>query len=313
MRIGLIDVDGHNYPNLALMKLSAHHKLMGDEVEWYTPWGDRYDIVYKSKVFSFTPDYDLAINADQVVSGGTGYAIALKDGAERYDWARDHSLAGPIEHIYPDYSLYPQYCNDTAYGYLTRGCPRCCSFCHVASKEGKRSVKVADVSEFWRGQKKIVLNDPNILACPDWRDLLAQLAETRASIDFNQGLDIRLMTEEKAELLRRIRYKEMHFAWDRYEDKDLILPKLKMFADVTQFKPSAHKMIVYALVNHGTTIDQDLERIYTLRDMGYCPYVMIYDKAHCDHEYIKLSRWVNNRFVFFKVGRYEDYKKQTIQ
>ena len=127
MRIGLIDVDGHNYPNLALMKLSAHHKLMGDEVEWYTPWGDRYDIVYKSKVFSFTPDYDLAINADQVVSGGTGYAIALKDGVERYDWARDHSLAGPIEHIYPDYLLYPQYCNDTAYGYLTRGCPRCCS------------------------------------------------------------------------------------------------------------------------------------------------------------------------------------------
>lgn len=309
MRIGLIDVDGHNYPNLALMKLSAHHKAMGDSVEWYTPWTDRYDRVYASKVFSFTPDYDLAINADEVIRGGTGYAIKLEGGREVYHAELDKPLPLEVEHTFPDYSIYPNYCANTAYGFLTRGCPRGCAFCHVAGKEGRRSVKVADVSEFWNGQKEIVLNDPNILACKEWPDLLAQLAETGARIDFNQGLDIRIMTEDKALAIKRLKVKEVHFAWDRYEDKDLILPKLQLYADIVDFRPHAHKAIVYTLVNHSTTIEQDLERIYTLRDMGYWPYVMIYDKANCKDVYTRLQRWVNNRFVFAKCERFENYKK----
>lgn len=153
MRIGLIDVDGHNFPNLALMKLSAYHKSKGDDVEWYMPFSDRYNRVYVSKVFSFTPDYDLCINADEVIRGGTGYAISLVNGKEVYDRSKDTSLPYEVEHIYPDYNLYPNN-NDTAYGFLTRGCPRGCQFCIVAGKEGKQSVKVADLSEFWGGRKR---------------------------------------------------------------------------------------------------------------------------------------------------------------
>ena len=303
-RIGLIDVDSHNFPNLALMKLSAYHKSQGDMVEWYMPFADRYDIVYISKVFSFTPDYGFCVNADKVIRGGTGYAIRLVDGKEVYDKSKDISLPDEIEHIYPDYTLYPNN-NDTAYGFLTRGCPRGCQFCIVAGKEGQRSRKVADLSEFWRGQKKIVLCDPNILACREWKDLLQQLIDSKAEIDFNQGLDIRLMTDEKAQMIKRLKVKEIHFAWDRYEDKDKVLPKLKLFADYN--KINAHNAIVYTIVNFSTTLEEDLDRIYTLRDMGYWPYVMIYDKEHCRREYRDLARWVNNRFVFAKCDRFENY------
>lgn len=154
-RIGLIDVDGTGrFPNLPLMKLSAYHKHQGDNVEWYDPWQNEYDIVYMSKVFSFTPDYDYAIRAKKVIKGGSGYCISLVDGREVYDKSKDIDLPCEIEHIYPDYSLYPDLTKDTAYGFLTRGCPRGCSFCVVKDKEGKCSRKVADLSEFWGGAKE---------------------------------------------------------------------------------------------------------------------------------------------------------------
>lgn len=254
MRVGLIDVDGRNFPNLALMKLSAYHKANSDEVEWYMPFSDRYDIVYKSKVFSFTPDYLDHINADIVKDGGTGYQIKLINGKEIYQPNWD-ILPEDIEHIYPDYSLYN--ITDTAYGFLTRGCPRGCSFCHVASKEGRRSVKVANLTEFWNGQKNIVLMDANILACKEWRELLGQLQDSKAYIDFNQGLDIRLMTKEKALAIAQCKIKEIHFAWDRYEDGNKILPKLELFAEYSN-KPHSHNAIVYVLCNFDTTIEQDL-------------------------------------------------------
>lgn len=305
MRVALLDIDYKKFPNLALMKLSAWHKRQGDAVEFYTAWGERYDLCYISKVFSFSPDYDLAINADKVIRGGSGYAIDLVDGKEVYRKDRDTDLPDEIEHIYPDYSLYPELTKDTTYGFLTRGCPRGCPFCIVGKKEGLRSRKVADLDEFWRGQKNIVLCDPNILACPDWEVLLQQLIESKAMVDFNQGLDIRLMTEEKAAMLERVKIKEIHFAWDRYEDKEIVLPKLKMFAELTRYSP--HKAIVYTIVNYDTTLDQDLERIYTLRDMGYWAYVMIYNKNQCDPVYKRLQRWCNNRFVFGSCKRFEDY------
>lgn len=304
MRIGLIDVDGHNFPNLALMKLSAWHKRQGDDVGWYDPFS-RYDLVYKSKVFADTPDYQFIINADKVVTGGTGYAIHGA-GGEHYCKADDKPLPDEVEHIMPDYALYN--ITDTAYGFLTRGCPRGCSFCIVAGKEGRRSRKVADLSEFWNGQKNIVLCDPNILACPDWRDLLGQLADSRATIDLNQGLDARMLTEEKCEAISRLKIKEIHFAWDRYEDKAVVLPKLRMFAECKAM-PNSHNAIVYVLVNHGTTIEQDLERIYTLRDLGYWAYVMVYDKPHAPKVIHDMQRWCNNRFIYAKCPRFEDYGK----
>lgn len=307
-RIGLIDVDGgKTFPNLALMKISAWHKSKGHEVLWYTPFDGHFDEVYMSKVFSFTPDYDFYIDADIIHRGGTGYCIDLVDGKEVYHKERDTELPYEVEHMFPDYSLYPALTKDTAYGFLTRGCPRGCDFCIVGRKEGRISRKVADLSEFWRGQKNIVLCDPNILACQEWKDLLMQLIDSGAYVDFNQGLDIRMMTEEKALMLDRIRIKEIHFAWDRYEDKDKVLPKLKLYAEVSKHSPHAHNAIVYTLVNFSTTLEEDLDRIYTLRDLGYWAYVMIYDKEHCDPIYKALSRWVNNRFVFAKVDRFEDY------
>ena len=142
MRIGLIDVDSHNFPNLPLMKLSAWHKANGDTVEWYEPlfhsYGEPLDKVYMSKVFSFSPDYQYCINAKEVVKGGSGYCISLKDGKEIFDKSNDIELPYEIEHIYPDYSLYN--ITDTAYGFLTRGCPRGCHFCHVACKDRKSVV-----------------------------------------------------------------------------------------------------------------------------------------------------------------------------
>ena len=228
----------------------------------------------------------------------------------REQYGNTDSMYGwEIEHIYPDYSLYPHFTQDTAYGFLTRGCPRGCDFCIVGHKEGRCSVKIADLSEFWRGQKKVVLCDPNILACRDWRSLLQQLIDAGVEVDFNQGLDIRMMSEEKAEMIGRTRIKEIHFAWDRYTDREFVLPKLRMFAEVTKQKPNSHSAIVYTLVNFDTTMEQDLDRIYTLREMGYWPYVMIYDKPHCKRVYNDLARWVNNRFIFASCERFEDYRR----
>ena len=306
-KIGLIDVDGHNFPNIPLMKISAWHKAQGDHVEWYDPmFSEHMDKVYMSKVFSFSPDFDFFIDADEIVKGGSGYCISLENGKEVFDKSKDIELPYEIEHTYPDYSLYG--ITDTAYGFLSRGCPRGCSFCHVEAKEGRASRKVADLSEFWSGQKNIVLCDPNILACRQWKDLLQQLIDSKAWVDINQGIDIRLMTEEKAEMLSKVRVKQLHFAWDRYQDKDKILPKFEMFKKYT--KLNERGLIVYVLCNFDTTIEQDLERIYTLRDLGYWPYVMLYDKANIPrgHELKKLARWVNNRFIFAKCKTFEEYK-----
>ena len=306
-RIGLIDVDGHNFPNIPLMKISAWHKAQGDHVEWYDPmFSGHMDTVYMSKVFSFSPDYEYYINADEVITGGSGYCINLVGGREVYDKSKDKDLPPEIEHIYPDYSLYG--ITDTAYGFLTRGCPRGCSFCHVKAKEGRASRKVADLSEFWRGQKNIVLCDPNILGCKQWKSLLQQLIDSKAWVDINQGLDIRLMTEEKAEMLKRIKMRQLHFAWDRYQDKDIILPKFEMFKEITGI--NERNLIVYVLCNFDTTIEQDLERIYTLRKLGYWAYVMLYDKENIPrrHDLRKLARWVNNRYIFAKCETFEEYK-----
>ena len=310
MKIGLIDVDGHNFPNLPLMKLSARHKQRGDSVEWYQPlFSGHMDRVYMSKVFSFTPDYEYYIDADDVIKGGSGYCIELVNGKEIYHAERDLQLPPEIEHIYPDYSLYPGLTKDTAYGFMSRGCPRGCNFCHVATKEGRKSYKVADLSEFWRGQKNIVLLDPNTIACADWKDILQQLIDSGAWVDFSQGVDIRIMTEEKAEMIKRIKIKNIHFAWDRYKDKDKIIPKFKAFKDITGW--DRRKMTVYVLTNFDTTIEQDLERIYVLRDLGYWPYVMIYDKEHTKptDTVRKLQRWVNMRAIFESTPRFDDYQK----
>ena len=296
MKIGLIDVDSHNFPNLALMKISAWHKAQGDEVEWWFGF-HQYDRVYMSKVFdnTYTPDVYDPVNTKEIIKGGTGYGL-------------DNKLPDEIEHMYPDYSLYPELTKDTAYGFLSRGCPRGCPFCIVKDKEGRKSYKVADLSEWWNGQKNIVLCDPNILACREHLDLLRQLADSKARVDINQGIDARLLNEENIEALKKVKLKEIHFAWDLMEQSERVIHGLQLWKELNGKKYNGYYGMVYVLVNFNTTMEENLYRIYTLRDMGYNPYVMVYDKPNAPHEIKRLQRWCDNMFVFKSCPRFEDYK-----
>ena len=302
-KIGLW-TDSHNFPSLPLMKLSAYHKAMGDEVEMYIPI-NQYDLVYASKVFSFTDDIDTdsVIQADEVKRGGTGYCISVKNGKEVFDKSKNSSLPREIEHIYPDYALYPQY--KYAVGFLTRGCPRNCGFCVVGEKEGLCSKQAADLDEFWRGQKEIKLLDPNILACKDYESLLKQLAESKAKVDFTQGLDIRLTNPDNIELLNKIKVTMLHFAWDN--PKQDLTRYFRRFSEHTKIKSDRNKA-VYVLTNYNSTLEEDLYRIYTLRELGHSPYVMIYQKENAPKEIRHLQRWVNCRWIFRTVNKFEDYK-----
>ena len=318
MKIGLIDVDNHGkpldkikFPNLALMKISAWHKQRGDEVEWW--WSDfvHYDKVYMSKVFSdtYTKDIPAPLNADDVEKGGTGYCIHTVNGIEVFDESKNHNLPYEIEHIMPDYSLYG--ITDRSFGFLSRGCPRGCGFCHVKSKEGLKSVKVADLSEFWNGQKHIEVCDPNTLACKDWKDILQQLADSKAYVDLNQGVDIRLMTDERADMLKKIKLENIHFAWDN--PKDRLEQRFQTFADAYGLRPQDHgsKATVYCLTNFNSSMDENEYRVMTLRNMGYKPYVMVYDKPNAPKEIRQFQRWVNNPFIFYSTGSFAEYKSKT--
>lgn len=304
MRIGLIDVDGHNFPNLALMRISAYHKARGDDVEWW--WSDfiHYDVVYMSKIFSdaYSPDVPEPMNADKVFRGGTGYCISLSnDGKEVFDQSKNVSLPPEIENMFPDYSIYPQF--DFAVSMTSRGCPRGCAFCHVAAKEGRCSVKVADVSDFWCGQEEIRILDPNITACREKRDLMRQYRETGAVLDFTQGLDIRLLNDADIEDINNMRLRTLHFAWDN--PKDDLESKFRDFAN--GFRRKSNIGMVYCLTNFNSTMEENLYRIYTLRDLGYDPYVMVYNKPSAPKEIKALQRWCNNKIIFGRVRRFEEY------
>ena len=292
IRIGLIDVDSHNFPNLCLMKLSAYHKAQGHQVCFWNPLF-YFDVVYKSRVFTdtYSKDSITVRNAGQVIKGGTGYGPGP-------------DLPDEIEHSYPDYSLYPQY-SETAYGFLSRGCPRGCGFCIVGGKEGRKSRKVADLSEFWRGQREIKLMDANLLACPDHEKLLLQLAKSRALVDFSQGLDIRLITRDNVALFNQVRTKTVHFAWDN-PDEDLTR-YFRQFLEWTSIRNPRLRR-VYLLTNYGSTHEQDLYRVETLRQMGFDPYVMIYERPTAPPITRHLQRWVNNKRLFYAIPSFSDYE-----
>lgn len=312
MRIGLIDVDGHNFPNLPLMKLSAWHKANGDTVEWYEPlfhsMGKPFDRVYMSKVFGdeYSQDYPYYVNAKEVIKGGTGYHIHIENGKEVFDKENHNNLPDEVEHIYPDYSLYPEYTKDTAYGFLTRGCCNNCSFCIVSKKEGLCSHKVADLSEFWRGQKNIKLLDPNLLACKEHLDLLQQLADSKAKVDFTQGLDARFINEQNLEILKQINISMLHFAFDFMKFEKQIVKGLSLTKEKLQI--SDRNAIVYMLTNYDTTIEEDLYRIQKIREIGFAPDVRIYRKETLPHPHIlrDLQRWANNRFIY-RICEFMDY------
>lgn len=203
MNVALLAVDS-NYPNLALMKISAYHKSQGDTVEWYNPF-DTYDRLYMAKVFSFTPDYAYVIANvhGEVVRGGTGYDIRS-------------SLPGDMDRLQPDYSLYPAVDSRTSYGFLTRGCPNRCRWCVVPQKEGgiRPYMDVDDIT--LHGERPYaVLMDNNVLACDYGLSQLEKIAERGYHVDFNQGLDARLVTPDVARLLARVKWiKRIRFGCD---------------------------------------------------------------------------------------------------
>ena len=297
--IGLIDVDQTGFPNLALMKLSAWYKAHGEQTALLKPSDvltganlfQPYDKLYGACVFTRNAEIAKALQVQGVHVGGSG--IGSKE-----------VLPDEIEHMMPDYSLYG--ITDTAYGFLTRGCPRGCPFCIVANKEGRASRKVADLSEWWSGQKHIVLMDANILASRDRLDLLKQLADSKAMVDYSQGLDARLLDDDVITLINATRTKRLHFAWDNPRDTrtrdclELASQKLRI--------KDASRRAVYVLTNYWSTLQEDLYRVYWLREHHFDPYVMIYDKEHAPRQIRRLQRWCNNRIIYGACKRFEDYE-----
>lgn len=212
-----------------------------------------------------------------------------------------------MEKMFPDYSIYPQF--NFAVSMTSRGCPRGCSFCHVADKESRRSVKVADVADFWNGQPEIRILDPNITACRDKRDLMKQYIETKAMLDFTQGLDIRLLNDDDIADINKMRLRYIHFAWDHPSEN--LVPKFANFA--ARFRRKTDIGTVYCLTNYEQNctvqdhVERALYRIYTLRDMGYEPYLMIYNKPSAPNELRKMQQWCNNKIIFRKVEHFEDF------
>ena len=304
MNIGLYDVDSHNFPNLPLMKISAWHKARGDSVEFVLPL-KYYDKIYVSKVFGneYSQMPNFCLQADEIVYGGTGFAITVENGKEVYHKDRDPNLPNEIEHIYPDYSIYPELTKGKAYGFLTRGCCNNCDFCIVSKKEGMCSKKVADLSEFWRGQKEIVLLDANILACKDRMELLRQLADSGAWVDFTQGLDARFFTIEVAQALNFIKKKVVHFAFDFMKNEKAIVRGLNIYRDYC--KPNDRDS-VYILTNFDTTIKEDLYRVEKVQEAGLFPDIRIYRKDTAPRILRDLQRWCNNR-ILYRSTSFMDY------
>lgn len=261
MRIGLVAVDGHsNFPNLALMKLSAWHKAQGDLVEWATPLFGDYDRVYKSKIFTFTPDDYTPWNCE-VIEAGTGY--------------RDYTtrLTDAQEHVCPDYSLYPDF--DAALGFTTRGCINNCLWCIVPGKEGKIRAN-ADIDEFLAGRRKVVLLDNNILAHPHGVAQLKKCADRGLHVDCNQGMDARLVTCEIAEVLAGVKWirGRIRFA----ADTTPMIRVVKQAIDRVRGAGYTGEFFIYALL--AGDMDECVNRILELKN--YDPKIYIHAQPYRD-------------------------------
>jgi len=290
MKIGLVDVDS-TIPNLALMKISAHHKSLGHSVEWYSPMFaimEPYDIVYLSKVFSstYTSDYHYPIYSKKVIKGGYGY--------DNYDIPFEN-----YDTIFPDYSIYfdiyPKW-KHTAFGNLTRGCPRNCSFCIVSNYEGKVCKQVATLDTFFdpKVHDTIELLDSNILAHKSL-ELLKSLRDSGAHINFTGGTDIRFLTREQAKIINETKVDRLCWAWDNDDNgktESMLIEKRSWF------KFDERIMQVYVLVNYNTTWEFDLYRVDKIAELDYIPYIMIYDKPNAEKKYVHLQRVVNNRMIW---------------
>lgn len=327
IKVGIIDADligrkKHRFPNLVCMKISSYHKAMGNNVTLLTDYNDlqSYDLVYISKVFTDTSVPDGVLNKPNVYYGGTGFY---------FDKAPD--LPPKIEHSHPDYHLYDDYVSDllsngvkkselkeyTDYsiGYLTRGCFRKCGFC--VNKKYDRVYEASVLSEFYDpDRKKICLLDDNFLGCSNWRALLENLISSGKPFKFKQGLDERLLTDEKCELLFNCKYDgDITFAFDNIDDYKIINHKLELIRKYTN-----KQCVFYVLCGYDKENKYDeefwvqdiiniFERINLLGKYGCLPYLMRFNK-YLDSPYkgiyITIARWLN-QFSFFKKHSLYEY------
>lgn len=277
-KIGLLDVDGHHFPSLPLMKIAAYHKKKGDHVEWLNHL-DKYDIVYQSKVFTFSPDSDISVQAPVVCKGGTGYNIGSR-------------LPDDIERTQPDYSIYPMF--KFSIQFFSRGCIRQCPFCIVREKEGM--IRPVEPMELNPTGERMEILDNNFFANPEWRSAVEWIERSGQRINLH-GVDVRIMDEEQAYWLNRMKIAgSIHIAWDFPQDP--ILPKVKEM--LKYIKP--YKIICYVLIGFNSTIEQDYGRVIKLKELGIRPFVQPYRDFHNQRiptQYERdFAQWVNKREIF---------------
>lgn len=289
MYIGLHDSDKTNFPNLALMKISAWHKAQGDEVEWWNPLFE-YDKVYSSKVFTFTPECQYL--PENTIKGGTGYGL-LSD------------LPSEVDAMFPDYSIYPNV--NYAIGYLTRGCIRNCPWCIVPKKEGKirpyntwQRIKRSD-------SRDIVFMDNNVLACQYGIEQMQSMVGEDVRIDFNQGLDARLITPDIANLLSRLKWiRSIRMSCDTDQMLSVVSHAINLLA-ANGVKP--YKVFVYLLVQD---IESAEKRAVALRELGADvfaqPYRDFENNIEPTQEMKRFARWVNRKEIFKTVPTFAEYK-----
>lgn len=287
MKIGLLAVDGHNFPNLALMRIATFHKKQGDTVEWVN-FFEKYDKVYLSKVFTFTPDISTIIQADEIKRGGTGYDINKK-------------LPEEIDNEQPDYSIYQAskwFDGKTAYGFLTRGCIRKCPWCVVPQKEGAIH-KYRDIEDVLQNKKAAILMDNNILASDYCYEQLNKIAKIGCKVDFNQGLDARIIVANPdiPKLLSKIKWlSPIRLACDSKAMMPVIKEAIELLRNAG-CKP--YRFFSYVLL---TELQDSLDRINFLKGLDITPFAQPYrdftTKQIIPQWQKDMAHWVNKKSVF---------------
>lgn len=276
LRVGLINMEPQ-YINIAIEKLRLFHQCSGDSVEDYMPESrDCYDKIYCSSIFSFTDKTQVPTDA---VCGGTGFDITSR-------------LPPEVEEMKPKLNI----------GFTTRGCIRNCGFCVVPKKEGAIRA-VGDIYDFWDGvSKKIIILDNNLTALPEqFYKICGQIRKENLKVDYNQGLDIRLITKEMTRELASIKHEEYHFAFDYPGLEPVIREKT-----ATLIGNGIKRSTFYVLVGYNTTIQEDLHRLRVLRELKQNAYVMRYKR---ERVYIPIARWANNH-SWFQAISFEDFLKR---
>lgn len=299
MIVGIHDADKDHFrknrkpfPNYALMKISAYHKALGDVVEWWNK-DKAYDRVYSSKVFDFTAE-----NPDlppDTIRGGTGYGLFSE-------------LPKEIDDMFPDYSIYPEV--DYAIGYITRGCPNHCRWCIVPKKEGAIRPYRTWEQLVRPDSDKLVLMDNNILSCDYGVKQLESLIDSGYKIDLNQGMDARLVTDDIAQILSRLKWiRYLRFSCDSTPQIEAIHKTAELLGKYG-IKPS--KMFVYLLVTSDlANAENRVEQLKTLR--GITIYAQAERNERIGISPNKLQKEFAQRYVYS--GRYRritwtDYAKE---